>query len=179
MHLSDINPNLPCLRPSTHCRKEKQRLSCSTNSKSGHSSSLSYSTQSKGFTSIPLLIQLCICPDEDYAYQTMKTLFASHHHYSPNACDEFGCNVLMYTLRYQRYKLFYFFLNETSIDLNLRSKDRQGNSILHYAVIYGKDDTNIMEALIENFIKFGIDIDERNIFGFTPLLFGMLLGKFL
>ena len=33
----------------------------------------------------------------------------------------------------------------------------------------------IMENLIEKFNKFGIDIDERNIFGFTPLLLAILL----
>ncbi|CAF2945453.1 unnamed protein product [Rotaria sp. Silwood2] len=178
MNLPDINPNLPCLRPLTNSHIGTRRLSCSTGSKSSHSSSTASSTQSKNLHPIPVLIQLCIYPDEDYAYQTMKLLFSSRYHYSPNVCDEFGCNVLMYTLRYQRYKLFDFLLNETSLDLNLRSKDRQGNTILHYAVIYGKDDSTIMDILIENFIKFGIDIDERNVFGFTPLLFAMFCGRY-
>ncbi|CAF1217033.1 unnamed protein product [Rotaria sp. Silwood1] len=178
MNLPDINPNLPCLRPLTHSRIGTRRLSCSTGSKSPHSSSTSSSTQLKNLHPIPVLIQLCIYPDEDYAYQTMKLLFSSRYHYSPNVCDEFGCNVLMYTLRYQRYKLFDFLLNETSLDLNLRSKDQQGNTILHYVVIYGKDDTTIMNILIEKFIKFGIDIDERNVFGFTPLLFAMFCGRY-
>ncbi|CAF0804907.1 unnamed protein product [Rotaria sordida] len=178
MNLPDINPNLPCLRLLTYSRIGKRRLSSSTGSKSTHSSSTSASTQSKNLHSVPILIQLCIYPDEDYAYQTMKTLFSSRYHSSPNVWDEFGCNILMYTLRYQRYQLFDFLLNETSLDLNLRSKDRQGNTILHYAVIYGKDDTKIMENLIEKFLKFGIDIDERNIFGFTPLLFAMFCGRY-
>jgi ankyrin repeat protein len=78
----------------------------------------------------------------------------------------------MYTLRYQRYHLFNYLLNEITLELNLRSKDRQGNTIIHYAIIYGKDDPTIIENLIEKFNKFGIDTDERNIFGFTPLLLG-------
>jgi ankyrin repeat protein len=167
MNISDTNPNLPCLRVLTSSRTQTRRTSCSTNSKSTYSSSLSSSIQSK-----PVLIQLCIYPNEEYACQTMKILFSSRYNYSPNVCDEFGCNVLMYTLRYQRYRLFYFLLNEISSDLNLRSKDQQENTILHYAIIYGKNDTQIMENLIEKFNKFGIDIDERNIFGFTPLLLG-------
>jgi ankyrin repeat protein len=85
----------------------------------------------------------------------------------------------MYTLRYQRYQLFDFLLNEKSLDLNLRSKDRQGNTILHYAIIYGKNNALIMENLIEIFNKFGIDNDQRNIFGFTPLLLGKNKKEFL
>jgi len=80
----------------------------------------------------------------------------------------------MYTLRYQRYQLFDFLLNDISLDLNLRSKDRQGNTILHYAIIYGKNDTQIMENLINKFNQFGIYIDERNVLGFTPLLLGKI-----
>lgn len=113
-------------------------------------------------------------PDEQYAYETMKTLFASRKNYSPNVCDEFGCTALMYSLRYQRFRLFDFLLNEITADLNLRSKDQQGNTILHYAVIYGKDNTEILEKLIERFNKFGISPDDRNVFGFTPLLLGRI-----
>ena len=180
MNISDVNPNLPCLRGLTFSPSQKRRISCSTNSKSTHSSSISSSSSSptKNLISIPVLIQLCIYPDESYAYQTMKILFSPRYHYSPNVCDEFGCNVLMYTLRYQRYNLFNYLLNELTLELNLRSKDRQGNTILHYAIIYGKDDPTIMENLIEKFNKFGIDIDERNIFGFTPLLLAIYCGRY-
>jgi len=174
MNISDKNLDLPCLRVLTYFQKENRRMSASTNSKSSHSSSLSSSTQSKQFNSIPILIQLCFYPNEDYAYQTMKTLFSPRYHYSSNVCDEFGCNLLMYTLRYQRYQLFDFLLNDISLDLNLRSKDRQGNTILHYAIIYGKNNTPIIENLIEKFNKFGINVDQRNIFGFTPLLLGKI-----
>lgn len=173
MNLSDINPNLPCLRVLTCSKSQKRRMSCSTTSKSTYSSLTS--NQSKTSISYPILIQLSIYPDEDYSYETMKILFSSRYNYSPNVSDEFGCNLLMYTLRYQRYKLFDFLLNEISINLNFRSKDQQGNNILHYAIIYGKNHLDIIEKLIEKFQKFSIDIDERNIFGFTPLL----LGKYL
>ena len=170
MNLADINPNLPCLRILTSSPTRKRRISCSTTSKSTHSSSSS--AQSKVVSSLPILIQLCIYPDEEYAYETMQTLFSTRNKYSPNVCDEFGCNVLMYTLRYQRFRLFDFLLNESSVDLNLRSKDRQGNNILHYAIIYGKNNTEILEKLIDKFKKFGTAIDERNAFGLTPLLLG-------
>ncbi len=175
MNLTNINPNLPCLRVLSCSRALKRRTSCSTSSKSTHSSS---SSQSKSVNSFPVLIQLCIYPNEQYAYETMKILFSSRRNYSVNVCDEFGCNVLMYTLRYHRYQLFHFLLDEISLDLNLRSKDRQGNTILHYAIIYGKDDSQILEKLIEKFNKFGIKTDERNIFGFTPLLLGKVLEEF-
>lgn len=173
----DINPNLPFLRPLTNSRRGKRRLSCSPGSRSTHSSprlSSTSPTQSKNLISIPILIELCIYPDEDYAYQTMKILLSSRYNYSPNVCDEYGCNVLMYTLRYQRYQLFDYLLNETSLDLDFQSKDRLGNTILHYAVVYGKNDTKIVDTLIERFIKFGINVDGRNTLGFTALLLGKI-----
>jgi len=171
----NINPNLPCLRVLTCSQSQKRRLSSSTNTKSSYSSS---SIQSKSLNSLPVLIQLCIYPNEDYAFQTMKILFSSKCNYSPNVCDEFGCNVLMYTLRYQRYQLFHFLLNQISLDLNLRLKDRQGNTILHYSIIYGQNNTLIIDNLIEKFNKFGIDIDQRNTFGFTPLLLASFCGRY-
>ncbi|CAF3167435.1 unnamed protein product [Rotaria socialis] len=175
----NINPNLPCLRALTNSRRGKRRLSCSSPcSRSTHSSPRLSPTQSKNVIPIPILIELCMYPDEDYSYQTMKILLSPRYHYSPNVCDEFGCNVLMYTLRYQRYELFDFLLNEASFDIDLRSKDRQGNTILHYAVIYGKDATQIIENLIQKFMKFGIDVDARNILGFTPLLLAMFCGRY-
>jgi hypothetical protein len=84
INLGDINPNLPCLRVLTWSQTQKRRTSCSTNSKSSHSSS---STQSY--------------------------------------------------------------------------------------------DSQIIENLIEKFNKFGINTDERNIFGFTPLLLGNISKQFL
>lgn len=164
MNLSNINPRILTSSP-----LRKRRLSCST---STHSSSSS--TRSKEITSFPVLIQLCMYPDEQYTYETMKTLFSSRKNYSPNVCDEFGCTALMYSLRYQRFRLFDFLFNEIPADLNLQSKDQQGNTILHYAIIYGKDDTQILQKLLERFTKFGITPDDRNIFGFTPLLLGRM-----
>ena len=163
MNLSSINSNLSRLRPLISPHSKKRRLSFST-----HSSKTS-PIRSKNFDLISMFIRLCIHPDEDYALRRMKMFFSSH---SANVCDEFGCNLLMYALRYQHDQLFDFLLNEMSLDLSLRSKDQQGNTILHYVVIYGKDKRRIMENLIVKFNKCGIDIDERNNFGFTPLLFG-------
>jgi ankyrin repeat protein len=80
----------------------------------------------------------------------------------------------MYSLRYQRFRLFDFLLNEITADLNLRSKDQQGNTILHYTIIYANDNTEILQKLLEKFKKFGITPDDRNIFGFTPLLLGKI-----
>jgi hypothetical protein len=177
MNLSDVNPNLPCLRTLACSRGQNRRMSCSTSSKSTHSLSSTQSNKSRNSNSTPILIQLCIYPDEEYACQTMKILFSPRYHYSSNVYDEFGCNVLMYTLRYQRYHLFNFLLNESSLDLNLRAKDQQGNTILHYAIIYGKDNTQIMENLIEKLNKVSISVDDRNVFGFTPLLLGEIKGS--
>jgi ankyrin repeat protein len=167
MNLPTINSNL---------RNAKRPLSCSTNSKSTYSlstsSSSSSSTKSKALNQLPILIQLCMHPDENYASRTMRLLLSPRHQYSPNISDEFGCNVLMYSLRYQRYRLFEFLLNDVSLDLNFSAKDRHGNTILHYAILYGGNDTQIIEKLIEKYKKFAIQIDERNNFGFTPLLLG-------
>jgi ankyrin repeat protein len=167
MNLPCINSTLPCLRNLTNTNR---LLSCSTNSKSISSSSSS--NKSKELNPLPILIQLCIYPDEKYAYRTMRLLLSSRYHYSPNVYDEFGCNVIMYSLRYQRYRLFQFLLNDLSSNLNLQAKDRDGNTILHYAILYSGNDTRIIEKLIEKYQKFAIKIDQRNKFGFTPLLFG-------
>lgn len=161
--------NLPKL-PSNSNR----RISCSTNSKSIYSLSTSSSNRSKQLNPTPILIQLCMYPDENYAYRTMRLLLSSRHQYSPNVCDEFGCNVLMYSLRYQRYRLFELLLNDISFDLNLHAKDRHGNTILHYAILYGGNDKRIIEKLIEKYKKFSSQIDERNNFGFTALLLGKI-----
>lgn len=148
-------------------------MSCSTNSKSTTNLSLSSSSnKSKELNTLPVLIQLCFYPDENYAYRTMRSLLSSRYDYSPDVYDEFGCNVLMYALRYQRYRLFEFLLDNASLEMNLQAKDRLGNTILHYAIIYGGNDTQIIEKLIEKYKKIGIKIDERNHFGFTPLLLG-------
>ncbi|CAF0849311.1 unnamed protein product [Rotaria sordida] len=176
MNSIDINSHLPYLRHSAYTHQQNRHMSISTNSKTTHSSLSTYS--SKKFNSIPLLIQLCSHPDENYAYRTMRTLFSSDYSNSPNVHDEFDCNVLMYSLRYQRYKLFELLLNEISFDINFRAKDRQGNTILHYAILYGGNDTQIINKLIEKFNKFAIEVDERNNYGFTPLLLAAFCGRY-
>lgn len=105
----------------------------------------------------------------------MRLLLSPRYGYSPNVADDFACNLLMYILRYQRYRLLEFLLKHYSAELNFHSKDRQGNTLLHYAVIYSGMDTQILEKLIEKYRKFGIRMDERNNFGFTPLLLGKTL----
>ena len=147
-------------RTSRYFASQKRRSSLGADVESAHSST------------IPVLIQLCLRPNERHAYQTMKVLFSSRFQNPSNVCDGFGCNVLMYALRCQRYKLFDLLVNDIAMDLDLRWKDRQGNSVLHYAVVYDKDGTKTLEKLIERFHRFGIEIDERNVYGLTPLLLG-------
>ncbi|CAF1186933.1 unnamed protein product [Didymodactylos carnosus] len=108
----------------------------------------------------------------------MKILF-NRYNYKPNVCDEFGCTLLMYILRYQRYKLYKLLFQEDLKDFNLSLKDIQGNNILHYAIIYvSKSNRNIILDLIEKFHKFGLNIDERNTYGFTPLLLAVYCGRY-
>lgn len=155
--------------------------SCSTTTKSWTSSGSAIttsisSTKSKEFNALPVLIQLCIQSDEHSACRTMRLLLSSSKStYSPNVCDGFGCNILMYTLRYQRYRLFDFLLEKSSTDLNFQAKDRYGNTILHYAIIYGGNQPDLLEKLIDKYKKFRLNIDERNYFGYTPLLLGRIL----
>ena len=78
----------------------------------------------------------------------------------------------MYVLRFQRFRLFDVLLQEVAVDLNFAAKDRLGNTILHYAVVYARDRPKIMEKLIDKFNQFKIDVDQRNRSGFTPLLLG-------
>lgn len=144
-------------------------------SRSTNSSSLSTSsTKSKDSNPSSILIQLCLHSDENYACRSMRSLLSPRYGYSPNVTDDFGCHLLMYVLRYQRYRLLDFLLKNYFSELNLHAKDRQGNTLLHYAVIYSGSNTEIMEKLIDKYQKFAIRIDERNNLGFTPLLLGKI-----
>ena len=151
MNLLDVNANIASLRPLTSIKRPYRQKSSSTHTKSASSSSAS-SAKLHETNPIPVLIQLCLYPDEKYAYRTMSSLFKSMHRYSPNITDEFGCNVLMYALRYQRYQLFELLLRETSIDLDFWAKDRQGNTLLHYAIVYAGQQTHIFDLLIDGWI---------------------------
>ena len=167
---------LPKININTH-----RLMSVSTNSKSTNfssSSSSSSSNKSKELSTLPVLIQWCLYPDENYAYRTMRSLLTSRYGYSPDVYDEFGCNVLMYALRYQRFRLLEFLLDNSSLEINLQAKDRMGNTIVHYAIIYGGDDTQILEKLIGKCKKNGIKTDEKNHFGFTPLLLATFCGRY-
>lgn len=176
MNLQDTTSNISCLHnlPRIH-----RQMSSSKSSKSTYSSSsiTTSSNKSKNLDQTSVLIQLCICPDENSACHSMRMLLSSRYQYSPNVCDQFGCNILMYTLRYKRYRLCEFLLNEIDLNLDFHAKDQQGNTILHYAIIYSGNDTQIVDILIEKYQIFGIEIDERNSLGFTPLLLGKLIRK--
>ena len=102
----------------------------------------------------------------------MSSLFRSTSRLDPNVYDEFSCNVFMYALRFQRFHLFELLLRETSIDADFSAKDPQGNTILHYAVVYCRDQTQICDRLIDQFKHWKLDVDHQNQFGFTPLLSG-------
>ncbi|CAF1105125.1 unnamed protein product [Adineta steineri] len=151
-----------------------EQMSCSTYSSLSRTST----NKSKTLHKSPNLIQLCMNSDENYACCTIKKLFSTSCHYSLNLCDQFGCNILMYSLRYQRYRLFDILLNEISFDLNIHTKDQENNTILHYAILYGGNNTQIIEKLIEKYKKFAMNIDERNSFGFTPLLLAAFCGRY-
>ncbi|CAF3304551.1 unnamed protein product [Rotaria socialis] len=176
MSLVDNNSLLPCLSHPTNAYQNYRLMSTSINSKNTNSSSSA--TSSNKFKPIPRLIALCIHPDENYALRMISMLISSHSSNSSNIHDEFGCNLLMYSLRFQRYRLFRYLLNEKSLDINLHANDRYGNTILHYAILYGGNDSQIIDELIENYNKFAIEIDRRNNYGFTPLLLAIFCGRY-
>ena len=173
MNRSELSPHPSCLLPLTrlHPRQLPSRM-CSQSASCTRTSA----KESNSSQSTPILIQLCLHPNERDAYAIMRRLFSSSSaaRYSPNVTDEFRCNVLMYSLRYQRYRLFNFLLSETSSDLDLRAQDRQGNTILHYAIIYSGDQIQLVERLIDKYEKFSLDVDVRNALGLTPLLLGQM-----
>ena len=126
---------------------------------------------------IPTLIQLFTHPDENYAYRTMRKLITSNNLNLLNECDGYGRNILMYSFYYQRYRLLEYLLNETALDIDFQIQDKQGNTILHYAILYSGNDNRIVDQLIEKYNKFAFNIDERNNQGFTPLLLGNIIIK--
>ena len=113
-----------------------------------------------------------IYPNETCAYRNIRQLISSNRHFSPNICDEFGCNLLMYCLRFQYHRLLHLLLDEVSLELDFSAKDQQGNTILHYATIYTEGNLEIIDRFIGKYKEFYVDIDQRNALGFTPLLFG-------
>ena len=163
MDLSDSN-NRPL--------SASENRSISVHSQSRRTSKTIDSNQRKNFNSISTWIQLCSHSNENYAFHIMQKLLVSDYSNLINECDESGCNLLMYSLLYQRYKLFDLLLNETSVDLNFHAHDQQGNTILHYAVLYSRNESRVIDRLIEKYNKFAMDIDKRNQYGFTPLLLG-------
>ena len=127
----------------------------------------------KSSNSWPIIFQLCIHLDEVEAYQLFNKLFRSQFPCSLNDIrDDFGCNVLMCNIRYRRFHLLNYFSNEILSDIDLQSQDHQGNTIIHYAVIYSEYSQRILQNLIEKFKKNGLNIDRKNHFGFTPLFLG-------
>lgn len=123
-------------------------------------------------SSLPILIQLSIHPDEIYSFETIESLTKFDFEFSLNVFDSFRSNLLMFTIRFQRLRLFEYFLNELFFHFDFRSKDRRGNTILHYSVIYFPDDLRLFELLIDKFNENHLEIDPRNSFGFTPLILG-------
>lgn len=113
-----------------------------------------------------------IYPNETCAYRKIRRLISSNRYFSPNICDEFGCNLLMYCLRLKYNRLLHLLLDEVSLDLDFSAKDQQGNTILHYAIMYSEGNLQIIGRLIAKYDEFFIEIDQRNTLGFTPLLFG-------
>lgn len=155
MSRTEIRQSLPCLRPLTSIRRSSM----------------------KSNDELPVLIKLCLYPDENYSLSMFRLLFSTRSSCSPNVCDEFSCTALMYCLRYQRFRLFDFLLEETSTDLNLQAKDRHGNNVLHYAVVYDACRPQLMNKLIDRWNQYKINVDQRNRFGFTPLLLGSNLRR--
>ncbi|CAF1112931.1 unnamed protein product [Adineta ricciae] len=117
-------------------------------------------------------------PNETCAYRKVRQLISSNRHFSPNICDEFGCNFLMYCLRFQYHRLLHFLLDEVSLDLDFSAKDQQGNTILHYAIIYSEGNLETIDRLIGKYEEFYVEIDQRNALGFTPLLFAAFCARY-
>ncbi|CAF1325531.1 unnamed protein product [Adineta ricciae] len=115
--------------------------------------------------------ELCAC-------RKIRQLISSNRHFSPNICDEFGCNLLMYCLRFQYHRLLHLLLDEVSLDLDFSAKDQQGNTILHYAIIYSEGNLEIIDRLIRKYEEFYVEIDQRNALGFTPLLFAAFCARY-
>lgn len=173
MNVLYMNPNVSLPNQLTSAYSQYREMSSSTNSKMTYSSySTKSSNKTKNSNRISVFIALCVHPDENYICRTICNSPSSRYRNLAKLHDEFGCNVLMYCLRYQRYRLFDFLLNATNLDFNLRETDQQGNTILHYAVLYGGNTTQIMDKLIEKYKKFSIAIDDRNQYGHTALLLG-------
>jgi hypothetical protein len=131
--------------------------------------------QTKG---LPFVIRLCLHVDEDNALSIFRRVLSTTASPSGllNACDQFGCNLLMCSLRCRHYRLFDYLYNEFSSDVNLLDADRQGNRILHYAVVYADADRCVVRRLIDEHVRLQCDVDQRNQFGLTPLLLGSLLS---
>lgn len=130
--------------------------------------------EKNGTESFPLLIQLCLDLDENSFSKLIQSLFQSKKSISWNVKDHFHCSFFMYLIRYQRYRVIEMILNEFSFNWDFHQTDRDGNGILHYAIIYFHQNHFLFIKLIDHFHRNQFNVDQRNRYGWTPLLLGSI-----
>ena len=88
--------------------------------------------------------------------------------------DEFGISVFCYACIKQRTRLVQCMIREREI--SWLDKDHKGNTALHHAAETGN--YLITQVIVKQMRKYGLNIDQRNNRGETPLVVAEKLGNF-
>lgn len=110
--------------------------------------------------------------EEEFGYKMVKIFFSVGVFL--NLRDVLGRIVLSYVCMNGCVFIVGLILKEDVLDIN--EVDNDGNILFYYVVSSGN--LFIVEMLVDCFVKFGLDIDIRNSFGYIFFFFGVKEGVF-
>ncbi len=121
------------------------------------------------------LMVACLCDFEDYGIQVAKLLLK--YGADLNARDKRGQTVAYIACSEQRDKFFDFLIDNYSISIDYRQKDNDGNCLLNYIATCGS--TRMLRKVIDEMHARKIDMDMRNLAGYSALLLAIQSDNYL
>jgi ankyrin repeat protein len=121
------------------------------------------------------LMLACLCDHEEYGLQLAKVLMK--HDANINMVDSLGRTALFIAVTEKREKLFDYFIQNHSSLADFRIKDNDGNILLNHVAIHGTRE--MLRSLIDIMIERHVELDQRNLCGYTALLLAIKNDKYV
>ena len=121
------------------------------------------------------LMVACLCDFEDYSIQVAKLLLKNGA--DLNLRDKRGQTVAYIACSEKRDKFFDFLIDNYSISIDYRQKDNDGNCLLNYMALCGS--TRMLRRVIDEMQARKIDMDMRNLAGYSALLLAIQSDNYL